>query len=495
MKYILSIDQGTTGTTALLIDRENFKIIDRENQEYPQHYPKPGWVEHDLNDIWSTVENTIKTVLTKHKVAGNQIVSIGITNQRETTCAFTKDGVPLANAIVWQDRRTEDFCNENKSKFAQQFYQKTGLPLDPYFSATKMRWLLKNNSNVENAAKNNNLLFGTIDSFLLYKLTHTNSYYTDTTNASRTLLMDLKTCVWDDALLAFFGIKEEFLPTIKNSFTNFGTTSGLTFLPDGIPISCILGDQQAALFGQAAVNKGDMKCTYGTGAFMLVNTGADIILNANSGLLTTIAFSHNDRHVYALEGSTYIAGAAVQWLRDNLNIIESSAEIEELANQITNLEEMEFIQFLPFFTGIGSPHWVSNAKASILGLSRDTTKAHIARACLEGIALSITDSIKAFQKELGNSISQIRVDGGAASNNLLLQLQANFSGVKIIRPDIIETTAYGVALGALLGLGEIQLDDLHKYWNLNQEFSPQEDLTYYYNKIAMWNTNISKLYL
>jgi glycerol kinase len=321
MSYILSIDQGTTGTTACLIDAKNFSFIGKINHEYPQIYPKPGWVEHNLNDIWSSVEKSVSEVLKAHNVGANQIKAIGITNQRETTCAFNKKGMPLANAIVWQDRRTADFCSELRSKnLSEKIKTLTGLTIDPYFSASKMHWLLKNNSHVIDAAKKDELLFGTIDTFLLFKLSGNISHKTDASNASRTMLMDLKTCQWNDEQMALFGVEREYLPTIENSFTHFGVTKNLSFLPDGIPITGILGDQQSALFGQAGFYKGEMKCTYGTGAFVLLNTGADLKYS-QSGLLTTVEYKMDGKACYALEGSSYIAGAAVQWLRDNLKII------------------------------------------------------------------------------------------------------------------------------------------------------------------------------
>ncbi|MGZ3790651.1 MAG: FGGY family carbohydrate kinase, partial [Bacteriovorax sp.] len=301
MKYILSIDQGTTGTTACLIDAETFIFIGKVNKEYPQIFPRPSWVEHNLNDIWSTVEHTVKEVLRAHSVQGSQILAIGITNQRETTCAFNRAGSPLANAIVWQDRRTSEFCHELQSRpgLSDKIKSTTGLPIDPYFSATKMNWLLNNNSAVKAAAEQNDLLFGTIDTFLLYKLSGHESHKTDASNASRTMLMDLKTTAWDPELLNLFEVKKEFLPSIEDSFHRFGATKNLSFLPDGIPITGILGDQQSALFGQAGFYKGEMKCTYGTGAFVLLNTGDDLVYS-KSGLLTTVEYRYKGKACYAL---------------------------------------------------------------------------------------------------------------------------------------------------------------------------------------------------
>jgi len=496
MKYILSIDQGTTGTTACLIDAETFIFIGKVNQEYPQIYPKPSWVEHNLNDIWSTVENTTKELLRTHNVQGKQIVAIGITNQRETTCAFNKAGIPLANAIVWQDRRTSEFCNELREKgHAQKIKETTGLTVDPYFSGSKMHWLLNNNSTVKDAASKNDLLFGTIDSFLLYKLTGNVSHKTDASNASRTMLMNLKHCQWDAEMLSLFGVKKEFMPSIEDSFGSFGVTKGLSFLPDGIPVTGILGDQQSALFGQAGFYEGEMKCTYGTGAFVLLNTGEKLVYS-KSGLLTTVEYKHKGKTYYALEGSSYIAGAAVQWLRDNLKIISKSSEVESLALEVKNLEELKHILFFPFFSGIGSPYWNAEAKASIVGLTRDSSRAHIAYACLEGIAFSINDLLMAMRKDTGLSISTLKVDGGAVENNLLMQLQASISETKIIKPKVIETTAFGAALAAAIGAGMTEIDQLKNFWQKDREFIGEEKLNAYTReKKSLWNKTLNHFYM
>lgn len=491
MKYILAIDQGTTGSTALIIDAENFKVVAKENIEYKQIYPKPGWVEHDLNDIWYSVREATLKALKNNNIDNKNIVAIGITNQRETTCAFNKKGAPLHNAIVWQDRRTSDFCTQ-KSKEYDSYKKMTGLPLDPYFSGTKMKWLLENSKDVQKAHKDNDLNFSTIDSYLLFKLTNGRSFKTEASNASRTLLLGLKDSDWNDELLKFFNIPKNTLPQVVNSFDHFGTTQELDFLPDGIPILCMLGDQQAALFGQAGFYEKSLKCTYGTGAFLLLNTGSNIV-HSNNGLLTTIAYRHNDKNVYALEGSAYIAGAAVQWLRDNLDFFKSSSEIEAMAQKATN-DELEHLLFLPFFTGIGSPYWKSEAKGAIVGLTRDSGKEQISRACLEGIALSINDSITTLAKDLGKDVGDIRVDGGASLNNYLLQIQANFSGSKIIRPKVIETTAFGVALGAKMMLDNLTLKDLENIWEEDLVISPETKLDYYKMKQDLWTKTIKNLY-
>ena len=491
MSFLLAIDQGTTGSTSLLIDAKTLSVLDKEKIDYRQIFPKPSWVEHDLNDIWNSVADSISAVLKRQSVDAKEILAIGITNQRETTCAYDKNGRPLHHAIVWQDRRTASYCDERREEYKKFCQAKTGLPLDPYFSGTKMRWLLDNVPAVKVAADRGDLIFSTVDTYLLYRLTNGQSFATEASNASRTMLMNLQTFDWDNELLNFFGISKSFLPEIKESFTHFGVTKNCSFLPDGIPILSILGDQQAALFGQACVRVGDLKCTYGTGAFLLLNTGEKIV-HSQTGLLTTAAYSFRGKKIYALEGAAYIAGAAVQWLRDNLQSIKSSSEVESLARGIHDLSEMEHVLFLPFFTGIGTPYWNSEAKAVIMGLTRGTNNAHIARACLEGIALSVNDSVSSFKKDF-SQLNDIRVDGGAAANNLLMQLQANFSEKSILRPQVIDTTAFGVAVGALVGKGEISIEDLGRFWKLEKEFKPESN-SYYPAKKSLWDDSIQKLF-
>jgi glycerol kinase len=497
MNFILAIDQGTTGTTACLVDANNFSFVAKINKEYPQIYPTPGWVEHNLNDIWATVEHTVAELLKKQNVTPSQIKCIGITNQRETTCAFNKAGSPLANAIVWQDRRTADLCNNLKenNELREKIKNKTGLELDPYFSGSKMQWLLTNNSAVKDAAAKSDLRLGTIDTFLLFKLSGGSAFKTDASNASRTMLMDLKTTNWDAELLDLFGVKKEMLPTIEDSFGLFGTTKDLSFLPDGIPVTGILGDQQSALFGQAGFAEGEMKCTYGTGAFILLNTG-DKLLHSKSGLLTTVEYRYQGKTFYALEGSSYIAGAAVQWLRDNLKIIKKSSEVEALAEQVKNLDELKYLLFFPFFTGIGSPHWRADAKAAIVGMTRDTKDSHLAFAALEGVALSINDLISAMRSDTGLPIKSLKVDGGAVENNLLMNLQASISETKIIRPKIIETTAFGAALGAAIGAGIVQLGQLSNFWKMDKEFTGTEQLMQYAKeKRVLWGRTLKNIFI
>lgn len=496
MKYILAIDQGTTGTTCVLVDAISFEFTHRLSMEHTQIFPKPGEVEHDLAEIWNNTESLISKLLLDNKIPAESIQCIGITNQRETTCAFNKDGTPLYNAIVWQDRRTGAYCDQLKHAHMDSVISaKTGLPVDPYFSASKMNWLLNNIPEIKNANQNGSLLFGTIDTYLLYKLTGHTQFKTEVSNASRTLLMDLESCNWSNELLKIFGINKKSLPVICDSFHEFGKTKGLSSLPDGIPITGILGDQQSALFGQTGVEEGDTKCTYGTGAFMLLNTGNEI-KRSNNGLLSTALYRHNGETIYALEGSSYIAGAAVQWLRDNLGIIDESSQIEEFALKVHDLEEMKNLLIFPFFTGIGSPYWRSDAQASILGITRDTNKYHISRAILDGIALSINDLIKTMEEDTGIEITSMRVDGGAVSNNLLMHIQATISQTEIIRPKIIETTAYGAALAAAVGNKSINFSEIKNHWSKDKSFDPKpSELQFYKRKKAQWDTVIKKLYL
>lgn len=492
MNLLLAIDQGTTGTTSLLLDAKTLKILDKEKCDYRQIFPKPSWVEHDLADIWESVKGSVEAILNRQKADPKSIIAIGITNQRETTCAYDKSGRPLDHAIVWQDRRTADYCDKNRARYEEVCRKKTGLPLDPYFSGSKMRWFLDNSPAVKEAAEKKNLCLSTVDTFLVHRLSGGKSFVTEPSNASRTMLMDLQTFDWDKDLLSFFGVSREMLPAIQESFSEFGKTSGVGFLPDGIPILSILGDQQAALFGQACVNVGDIKSTYGTGAFLLLNTGEKLV-TSQTGLLTTAAYHFRGKKIYALEGSAYIAGAAVQWLRDNLQSIKSSREVSKLASEVTDLSQMEHVLFLPFFTGIGTPYWNSQAKAAIVGLTRDTHNGHIARACLEGIALSLNDSVSSFKKDFPQ-LNDIRVDGGAAANDILMQMQANFSQKKILRPAVIDTTAFGVAVGCLVGKGEIAISDMGQFWKLEKEFTPQA-MDYYPKKKKLWDETIKRLFL
>ena len=494
-KFVLAIDQGTTGTTAAITDLSTLEFVGKANLEFSQIFPRPGWVEHDLDEIWNSTKIVVAQALKDYGISKNEIACIGITNQRETVGAFTHEGTPLCHAIVWQDRRTTDFCNQLKeSDKSKEIKRQTGLLIDPYFSGSKIKWLLENNQNVQEALKGDDLLLGNMDTFLLYKLSGGKAYKTEASNASRTMLYDIERGQWDDGLLSLFGVEKKCLPTVCDSFGEFGITNGLDFLPDGIPITGILGDQQAALFGQAGLQQGDVKCTYGTGAFLLLNTGSKK-LESNCGPLTTVAYRYNGQNKFALEGSCYMAGAAIQWLRDQLGIIASTPEVEQLAGNIKDISEMEFITFLPFFTGIASPHWRPNAKGAIVGITRDSSKAHIARACLEGVAFSVQDLIAACEKDLGSQLSVLGVDGGMCQNDLFCQIQANVSNLTIRRPQIVETTAYGASLVAAIGLGEKTFDDVGKLLKVDREFTPNKQRNFYQKKKFQWDKLIERLYL
>ncbi len=450
-KLILAIDQGTTGTTALILD-QTLHVLGKANAEFAQIFPKPGWVEHKAEDIWQSVHQAIDNCLNKCRVKASQIAAIGIANQRETTCLFQRDGSALHNFIVWQCRRTADICRDLKNRGLEKMIQhKTGLVLDPYFSATKLMWLLEHVKDARKLVEQGDALFGTINTWLLYQLTGRAVHATDVTNASRTLMMDLSTCQWDDELLSVFGIPKNCLPAIHGNSHAYGHTKGLSFLPDGIPIAGMAGDQQAALFGQACFEEGEVKATYGTGCFILLNTGKNLI-RSKHGLLTSVAIKLEDEVQYCLEGSAFIAGAAVQWLRDGLGVINKSSQVEELAAQVTDSGDVAFV---PALAGLGAPYWQPHAKGLLCGISRDTTKAHIARAVLEGIALQNRDMMEVMQQE-GGSMRAIKVDGGACANNLLMQFQADILQIPCLRPHILETTALGAAALAGLSIGIFQ---------------------------------------
>jgi glycerol kinase len=486
-KYILSIDQGTTGSTVVIVDKQ-LNLVGKASKEFPQHYPKPGWVEHDPEEIWASVEYTVKAALETSKITPNQIAAIGITNQRETSLLWDrKTGEAAHNAIVWQDRRTSAYCAELKAKGLEPaITQKTGLVLDPYFSATKLRWMLDEGGL---RARANELAFGTIDSFLVYRLTGKEAHVTDVSNASRTLLLELETCAFSDELLTIFGIPRGVLPEIKGNAEVYGKTRGLSFLPDGIPISGMAGDQQAALFGQACFEPGDAKCTYGTGAFLLANTG-DKIVHSKKGLLTTVAWRLGAQTTYALEGSAFIAGAAVQWLRDGLKMIKSASEIEALAKTV---ESSGDVVFVPAFAGLGSPHWRPEARAAIMGMTRDTHAGHIARACLEGIALQIRDLLVGVEVDRFAPLSVLKVDGGAAANNLLMQFQADILGVDCVRPASLETTALGAAFLAGLGVGFFTSpQEISDAWRQEKRFTPHMPKEEVSRHLSKWERAVSK---
>lgn len=491
VSYIMSIDQGTTSTRTCLFDQAG-SLVAQVSEPFRQIFPKPGWVEHDPEDIWRTTINTMKQVMEKQRVLGSQIQCIGITNQRETVLAWEKEThKPIYNAIVWQCRRTQDLCEKlKKSTKGKEIIKKTGLVLDPYFSATKIQWLLENVDSAKKLKKSGQLKVGTIDSFLLWRLTRGQSHKTDVSNASRTMLMNLKELKWDPFLLKNFSIDANMLPEIAASASVFGHTSGLGFLPDGVPITGIAGDQQAALFGQAGFKIGDVKCTFGTGSFILLNTGSKMI-RSKFKLLSTVAWQiQQHKPVFALEGGAFICGAAVQWLRDGLGLIQKSSDIESLA---TTVMDSEGVEFVPALTGLGAPYWRSEARGVITGLTRGTTKAHVARATLEAMALQNTDILQVMQKDLGRKISSIKVDGGAAVNNLLMQLQADFSGTRVVRPKNVETTALGAAYLAGLGQGVwTSLTDIEKIWQMDKEFKTHLSEKLKTQRLKRWHEAVKR---
>ena len=491
-RYILAIDQGTTGTTVNLINMKG-EAVARVNQEYRQIYPKPGWVEHKPEDIWKSVLGTLTACLKKAKVKDDEITAIGITNQRETVVIWDrKSSKPMHNAIVWQDRRTSDQCEEWKRQgFAKMIQEKTGLVIDPYFSASKINWLLENVSGLRAKAEKGAVVAGTIDTYLLWKLTAGAAHKTDVSNASRTQLMNIATGDWDAELLKFFNVPKKILPEICDSSGEFGVTKGLGILPDGIPITGIAGDQQAALFGQACFAPGEAKCTFGTGSFLLINSGSEMI-RSQSGLLTTAAWrlKGEKKITYALEGGAFICGAAVQFLRDQFGFIKKSADIEKLALKVKSSEGVEFV---PALSGLGAPHWDPYARGLICGLTRGTTTAHIARATLEAMALQNTEILLAMKEDLGRDLVSVRVDGGAAANGLLMQLQADYLGVEVVRPKIIETTSAGAAYLAALGVGLFtDLNDIKKIWKIDRTYRPKIDSQARAERLKFWKQAVNR---
>ena len=485
---ILAIDQGTTGTTALLVD-SHVKVLASCNVEFPNHYPAPGQVEHDVSEIWTSVAGAVEGALAKANVDATRIAGIGVTNQRETSLFWNRHtGEPIHRALVWQDRRTASACEDLKEAGHEPlFKQRTGLVLDPYFSGTKASWLLNNVDGARSAAENGDLLFGTIDTWLTWRLT--GAHVTDPSNASRTLLFDLHKLQWDPELLQILGIPSSALARVADSSEIYGKTKDISFLPDGIPVGGVIGDQQGALFGQACFSKGMAKCTYGTGAFILLNTG-DAPKVSDHGMLTTVGWRVGEETTYALEGSAFIAGAAVQWLRDGLGIIQNAAEIESLARSV---QDSGGVTFVPALAGLGAPYWRPHARGILSGITGGTTKAHIARATLDGIALQIDDILKAMSHDLGGPIAELRVDGGAARNNLLMQRQADLLGVPCIRPHVLETTGLGSALLAGLAVGIWgSPQDVAQAWSEERRFEPAPDVEELRTTRNRWKAAVEK---
>ena len=483
--YILALDQGTTSSRAIVFNHEG-SIISVAQKEFSQFFPQPGWVEHDPVEIWTSQVTVATEAIVKAGLKPANIAALGITNQRETTVVWDKrTGVPVFNAIVWQDRRTASLCDSLQKKYGKIIQEKTGLIIDAYFSATKIKWILDTVPGARKKSMDGHLAFGTIDSWLLWNLTGGKVHATDVTNASRTMLFNIQTISWDEELLELFTIPKEMLPVVGSSSEVYGETTG-QILSAKIPIAGIAGDQQAALFGQMCTEVGMVKNTYGTGCFMLMNIGSDPIVSKNN-LVTTIAWKVNNKVQYALEGSIFIGGAVVQWLRDGLKIISTSEEVESLAKKAI---DNGGVYLVPAFAGLGAPHWNQHARGTMVGITRGTTTAQIARAALESIALQTLDVLKCMEADSGKSIQELRVDGGATSDDLLMQIQANILGTNVIRPEVTETTALGAAYLAGLAIGYwTDIGEINAQWKMNRCFEPEAG----YNKneiITGWNRAI-----
>lgn len=489
-KYILALDQGTTSCRAVIFDKKG-SIISVAQKEFTQYFPQPGWVEHDPMEIWSKQAGIAAEAITKKALKGSDIAAIGITNQRETVVVWDrKTGKPVYNAIVWQDRRTAEYCDDLKEQGKTDLIrEKTGLVIDAYFSATKVKWILDNVEGVRARAEAGELIMGTIDSWLIWNLTQGELHVTDVTNASRTLIFNIHTMEWDDELLELFTIPESMLPKVKQSSEIYGYTN-TTLFASKIPIAGIAGDQQAALFGQMCTKSGMVKNTYGTGCFMLMNIGEKAIASKHN-LLTTVAWKINGKTNYAFEGSVFIAGAVVQWLRDSLKVIKTSGDVEKLA---ASVDSSEGVYFVPAFTGLGAPHWDQYAKGTIFGLTRGSTDAHIARAALESIAYQTMDILKSMEADSGISIKELRVDGGATVNNLLMQFQSDVLNTVTVRPKVIETTVMGAAYLAGLAVGYWKdLEEIQEIWQADVHFKPDPDRGKFEEGINGWKKAVDTL--
>jgi glycerol kinase len=486
-KFILSFDQGTTSSRAILFDHKG-QIQGIAQKEFTQHFPHPGWVEHDAMEIWSTQLGVASEAVSKQNILLSDIAAIGITNQRETTVVWNnKTGLPIYNAIVWQDRRTADYCDDLKVQGkAAMIQSKTGLVIDAYFSGTKLKWILDHVEGARDLAAKGDLSFGTIDTWLVWKLTSGKVHVTDATNASRTMLFNIHTLQWDTELLALLDIPVSVLPTVKSSSEIYGYTNQI-FTNQEIPIAGIAGDQQAALFGQMCTAPGMVKNTYGTGCFMLMHTGEKAVSSKNN-LLTTIALQMNGHTYYALEGSVFIGGAVVQWLRDGLHLIRQSSEVEALASQV---ESTDGVYLVPAFAGLGAPYWNQHARGIIVGITRGTSAAHIARAALESIAFQSYDLLKAMEADAGIPIAELRVDGGATNNNMLMQFQSDIVNTKVVRPTMVETTALGAAYLAGLAVGFWKdIEELRLKWEVDHVFEPVVNEANRAEKIQGWERAI-----
>ncbi|MDG0815892.1 glycerol kinase GlpK [Bdellovibrio svalbardensis] len=490
--FIMAIDQGTTSSRTCIVNQAG-GLVAEARESFKQIFPKPGWVEHDPEDIWHSTQRSMRLALEKAKISGSQIAAIGITNQRETVMVWDrKTGKSVYNAIVWQCRRTQEICEKlKKAKKEKMITAKTGLVLDPYFSASKIQWILKNAPKAMQKARAGQLVAGNVDTYLLWRLTAGTSHKTDVSNASRTMLMNIHTGWWDEELMKLFNVPQGILPEICPSNADFGRTQGLGFMPDGIPITGMIGDQQSALFGQICFEAGESKCTFGTGSFVLLNTGKKIVKSKNK-LLSTVAWKlKNEEMTYALEGGAFVCGAAVQWLRDGLGLFQQSADVEKLAKTV---EDTQGVEFVPALTGLGAPHWQPEARGLICGLTRGTTKAHIARATLEAMALQNVDVLVTMQKDLGKKIKTLKVDGGAAANDLLMQMQADYLGLNVIRPQNLETTAMGAAFMAGLGAGFWKdVKQLKRIWKTNKEFKVKMQLKARKERMQRWEKALERV--
>ena len=468
-KYILALDQGTTSSRAIVFDHSG-KICSVAQKEFTQHFPKPGWVEHDPNEIWSSEAAVIAEAISAIDINGLDIAAIGITNQRETTIVWDIDTEePIYNAIVWQDRRTAEYCDKLKAQgLVDKVREKTGLIIDAYFSGTKIKWILDNVPGARERAEKGKLRFGNVDSWLVWRLTRGEVHCTDVTNASRTMLFNINTLQWDDDLLKLLDIPRSMMPEVKSSSEVYGHTKTTIFAHE-VPIAGIAGDQQSALFGQMCLTPGSIKNTYGTGCFVMLNIGDKPLLSKNN-LLTTVAWKIGDEVKYALEGSIYVGGSVVQWLRDGLGFIKSSSEVEELASSVP---DSGGVYFVPALTGLAAPYWDQYARGTIVGITRGTTRAHIARAALDGIAFQTYDIAQAMARDFGAPLTELKVDGGASRNNLLMQFQSNLLGIPVVRPKITETTALGAAYLAGLAVGFWKnIDEIKSQWQVERTFNP-----------------------
>lgn len=484
-KFILALDQGTTSSKAILFNH-NGEIVRVSHKPFEQIFPQPGWVEHKPNEIWSSQISVATEVIAKEGISGERIAAIGITNQRETTIVWDREtGEPIYNAIVWQDRRTAKYCDELKvSGKIDLIKKKTGLVIDAYFSATKLKWILDNVEGAREKSEAGKLCFGTVDTWLVWKLTGGKEFITDISNASRTMLLNIHTLEWDTELLELFGIPKAMLPEVKGNSEIYGTTD-TAMLATEIPIAGMAGDQQAALFGQMCTKPGMVKNTYGTGCFLLMNTGEKAVYSENN-LLTTVAWKIDGKTTYALEGGVFVGGAAIQWLRDGLKMVKTAPGTNFLAETVS---DNGGVYFVPALTGLGAPYWDQYARGTIMGITRGTTDAHISRATLEGIAFQVYDIVKAMEADAQEKSIELRVDGGAAASNLLMQIQSDLFGFKIIRPQVIETTALGAAYLAGLAVGYWEsIDDIQSQQMIDREFHPQlekekvEELLHYWHK-------------